>query len=42
MDKKVFEIPEKMQAIEIKAFGLPENLIPCSLMPSAKALTLPW
>ena len=30
MDKKVFEIPEKMQAIEIKAFGPPENLSPCS------------
>ena len=30
MDKKVFDIPEKMQAIEIKAFGPPENLSPCS------------
>ena len=29
MDKKIFEIPEKMQAIEIKAFGPPENLNPC-------------
>ena len=30
MDKKIFEIPEKMQAIEIKSFGPPENLSPCS------------
>ena len=30
MDNKAFAIPENMQAIEIKEFGPPENLSPCS------------
>ena len=29
MNNKIFKIPEKMHAIEIKEFGAPENLNPC-------------